>query len=196
MPRSEAPRLLVVPGLHDSGPGHWQSWLQAQHRDAVRVKQRHWGDPQLDRWSERIAHTVSLGGGRRFVAVAHSFGCLALADHLARERHSPIVAALLVAPADPDRFGIGGRLPLQRLGPSTTMVVSDTDPWMKPAQARRWAQRWGSHVVNLGDAGHVNVESGHGPLPLAARWVQAVLQRVAREQRPGQAELAEWSFAW
>jgi len=21
-------RLLVIPGLHDSGPAHWQSWLQ------------------------------------------------------------------------------------------------------------------------------------------------------------------------
>jgi predicted alpha/beta hydrolase family esterase len=91
---------------------------------------------------------------------------------------------------------VGGRLPLQRVRRSTTMVVSDTDPWMKPANARRWAQRWGSHLVNLGDAGYVNVESGHGPLPLAARWVQAVLQRVAREQRPEHAELAEWSFAW
>jgi len=26
-PRGDAPRLLIVPGLHDSGPAHWQSWL-------------------------------------------------------------------------------------------------------------------------------------------------------------------------
>lgn len=196
MPRSEPPRLLVVPGLHDSGPGHWQTWLQAQHRDALRVKQRHWAEPDLERWAERVAHSVALGGGRRFVAVAHSFGCLALAQHLAQQPDTPIVAALLVAPAEPDSFGLGGRLPPHRLACSTTMVISDTDPWMKPVSAHRWAHRWGSHVVNLGDAGHINVESGHGPLPLASRWVQAVLQRVAREQRPAHADWAEWSFAW
>lgn len=196
MPRSERPRLLVVPGLHDSGPGHWQSWLQAQHRDALRVRQRDWSDPDLDRWAERITHSVAQGGGRRIVAVAHSFGCLALVQHLAQQPDSPIVSALLVAPAEPDRFGIGGRLPPQRLPRSTTMVVSNTDPWMKAASARRWAQRWGCHVLNLGDAGHINVESGHGPLPLAARWVQTALQRAAREQRPQHADWAEWSFAW
>ncbi|MFT3666096.1 RBBP9/YdeN family alpha/beta hydrolase [Piscinibacter sp.] len=195
MPRFEPPRLLVVPGLNDSGPGHWQSWLQAQHRDALRVRQRDWSEPDLERWAERITHVAALGGGRRFVAVAHSFGCLALARHLAQQPDSPVVAALLVAPAEPDRFGIAGRLPPQRLPRSTTLVASDTDPWMKPASARRWAQRWGSHFVNLGDAGHINVESGHGPLPLASRWVQTALQRAAREQRIAHAEWGEWSFA-
>lgn len=195
MPRFELPRLLVVPGLHDSGPGHWQTWLQAQHRDAVRVRQRDWADPDLDRWTQRIAHTVAQGGGRGFIAVAHSFGCLALAQHLAQEPASPVLAALLVAPAEPDRFGLGGRLPPHRLPRPTTIVASDTDPWLKAASARRWAQRWGSHFINLGDAGHVNVESGHGLLPLAARWVEAMQQRAAREQRPDQADVAEWSFA-
>ncbi|MFT3953751.1 MAG: alpha/beta hydrolase [Piscinibacter sp.] len=196
MPHSELPRLLVVPGLNDSGPGHWQTWLQAQHRDALRVKQRDWGSADLDRWSERIASSVASGRERGYIAVAHSFGCLALAQHLARHPDSPIESALLVAPAEPDRFGIGGRLPLQRLPRSTVMVASDTDPWMKPASAHRWAARWGSHFVNLGDAGHINIESGHGPLPLAARWVQAALQRAARERRPDHADWAEWSFAW
>lgn len=181
--RPQPPRLLVVPGLHDSGPGHWQTWLQARHHDAVRVRQRDWHEAQLERWSQRIDHTLALHPGSGFVAVAHSFGCLALADHLGRNRDSPVRAALLVAPAEPDRFGLGSRLPPQRLPVSTTLVLSDTDPWMKPASARRWAQRWGCHVVNLGDAGHINVESGHGPLPLAARWVQAVVQGALREQR-------------
>lgn len=34
-------RLLIVPGLNDSGPAHWQTWLQGLHRGAVRVQQRH-----------------------------------------------------------------------------------------------------------------------------------------------------------
>jgi predicted alpha/beta hydrolase family esterase len=39
---SNTPRLLIVPGLHDSGPAHWQTWLQAQYREACRVQQRRW----------------------------------------------------------------------------------------------------------------------------------------------------------
>ena len=44
-----SPRLLIVPGLQDSGPAHWQSWLQGQYRDSLRVRQRNWGEPDLDR---------------------------------------------------------------------------------------------------------------------------------------------------
>ncbi|HEX6703713.1 MAG TPA: alpha/beta hydrolase [Albitalea sp.] len=195
MRRSDTPRLLIVPGLHDSGPAHWQSWLQGLHRDACRVRQRDWSDPDLDRWSARIDTTLAHAGEGPFVAAAHSFGCLALAHHLAQRPDSPIVAALLVAPADPARFGIAERLGARRLERSTTVVTSDTDPWMRAAEARRWAARWGSHVVNLGDAGHINVESGFGPLPLAARWVDGMRQRYARSRRPRHASFGEWSFA-
>ena len=51
-------RLLVIPGLNDSGPAHWQSWLQAQYgRRAVRVEQDDWQRADLARW----AHSSSSG---------------------------------------------------------------------------------------------------------------------------------------
>ena len=41
-------RLLVVPGLNDSGPGHWQTWLASQYwRRAVQVQQLDWVCPDL-----------------------------------------------------------------------------------------------------------------------------------------------------
>ena len=195
MRRSDAPRLLVVPGLHDSGPAHWQSWLQGLHRDALRVQQRDWSQPDLDRWAARIALALAQAGEGPFVAAAHSFGCLALAHHLAQQPDSPVVAALLVAPADPARFGIADRLGARRIERSTTVVTSDTDPWMSAAEARRWARGWGSHVVSLGDAGHIHVDAGFGPLPLAARWVDGMRRRHARGRRPRHAVFSEWSFA-
>lgn len=195
----QAPRLLVVPGLHDSGPAHWQSWLQSQYRDADRVLQRDWTDPDLERWAARIdaslERAAERGAGGPCIAVAHSFGCLALARHLAQHADSPVRAALFVAPADPDKFGVAELLPQQRLAQPSTVVASDTDPWMSAASSRRWAQRWGSAWLTLGDAGHINAEAGFGPLPLARRWVTAMSARLAREQRPQHATLAEWSFA-
>lgn len=192
------PRVLIVPGLHDSGPAHWQSWLQSQYRDARRVEQRDWTDPQLDRWAARIASTLERSGPGPWVAVAHSFGCLALARYLAQQpagRERPVRAALLVAPAEPDRFGVASQLPASRLPVPSTVVASDNDPWMSTASTRRWASRWGSAWLSLGEAGHVNTESGFGPLPLARRWVTAMSARLAAERRPEHAELAEWSFA-
>lgn len=186
MPRRPAPRLLVIPGLNDSGPAHWQTWLQGLHRGAVRVEQRDWATPDLERWAARIASTIERHGtDTRWLAVAHSFGCLALARHLAQHADAPICGALLVAPADPDKFGIAGLLPSTALPVPSALVASDTDPWMRAADARRWAARWGSRWVSLGDAGHINAESGFGPLPLAQRWVTAMSQRFESELRLG-----------
>ena len=192
---SAAARLLIVPGLHDSGPAHWQTWLQAFDRRALRVGQRDWSTPDLQRWSARITNVLEHAGPGPWIAAAHSFGCLALAHHLAQVPGSPVAAALLVAPADPHKFGVGALLPLRALPVASVLIGSETDPWMSAADARGWAGRWGSHWVNLGNAGHINAEAGFGPLPLARRWAIAMGQRLARDRRPERASALEWSFA-
>jgi predicted alpha/beta hydrolase family esterase len=189
------PRVLIVPGLHDSGPAHWQSWLEAQEPEARRVVQRDWQAAELDRWAARVGSVLERAGDGPWIAVAHSFGCLALARHLELVPDSPVRAALFVAPADPDRFGIAGLLPQQRLALPSTLIASDNDPWMSAAESRRWAQRWGSTWLTLGDAGHINADAGFGPLPIAKRWVTAMRARLARELRPQRAAIEEWSFA-
>jgi predicted alpha/beta hydrolase family esterase len=194
-PARQTPRLLVVPGLHDSGPAHWQSWLQAQLRDSVRVVQDDWSTPDLARWADRIESTLQAAGPGPWLVAAHSFGVLALAHLMGRRMAAQaagdepmplgLKGALLVAPADPVKFGVGDRLPQEALPLTTTLVASDSDPWMIAGQARHWAGVWGSGHLNLGDAGHINAESGFGPLPLARRWWLAMQQRLARQQRPG-----------
>lgn len=191
--RRLAPRLLIVPGLHDSGPAHWQSWLQAQVRDSVRVVQDDWATPDLERWATRIETTLQSAGAGPWLVAAHSFGVLALARLVARrmaaladgDEPAPLglQGALLVAPADPDKFAVAERLPQRALPLSTLLVASDTDPWMSAGRARHWAGVWGSAHLSLGDAGHINAEAGFGPLPLARRWWLAMQQRLARQQR-------------
>jgi len=193
------PRILSIPGLHDSGAAHWQSWLQGQYRDARRVTQRDPSQPHLERWAERIQRTLEVAevAGERgeWLAVAHSFGCLALARHLADHPDSPIREALFVAPAEPDKFGLAESLPHQRLPRRSRLIASSNDPWMSGASAARWAHRWGASFSNLGAVGHINAESGFGPLPLAKSWVEAARARAAAEQRPQHAESLEWAFA-
>lgn len=174
------PRLLIVPGLGDSSPSHWQTWLQQGERDALRIEQRDWTSPDLDRWAARIASALERAGPGPWIAAAHSFGCLALVRCLAQQPRRDIDAVLLVAPADPAKFGVSSLLPTSPLPVPSTLVGSETDPWMSAAEARRWARRWASHWVNLGAAGHINAEAGFGPLPLARRWVIDARQRLER----------------
>ena len=70
-------KILIVPGLRNSGPGHWQSWFEKQLPATRRVEQADW----------------------------------------------------------------------------ETTCLSDR------------ADAWGSAFLSIGDAGHINVDSGHGPWP-------------------------------
>ena len=191
----DAVRVLIVPGLHDSGPEHWQTWLQRHHhRHARRVQQDDWHTPDLERWAERIEQTLAREPAGRWVAVAHSFGCLALTRWL-REGRRGVDAAVLVAPADPLKFGVASELACEPLAIPSVLVASRTDPWMPFGSAVNWARVWGSQLVDLGDAGHINVESGHGRWPLGKLIVERQVQRLERARRIERVHPMELSFA-
>ena len=176
------PRLVIVPGLHGSGAEHWQSWLHGQIDGAVRVEQDFWSVPDIERWADRVAETVDALGPGPHVIVAHSFGCLASLHATARYPGLGVAQILLVAPAEPTRFNVANALPQAPLAMRTCVVASDNDPWMSATHAHAWAQRWGSDWINLGNAGHINADSGYGPLPLAREWAAGALNRI--ESRP------------
>lgn len=201
--RAHPLRVLIIPGLRGSGPAHWQTWLQARFRDARRVEQDDWERADLPAWSARIAQTLAEEPAGPWVAVAHSFGCLALAHHLLNEPTAPapdgsplgVAAALLVAPAEPARFGLQAGELRRRLQVPAAMLASDTDLWMPADTARDWAAAWGSGFVNLGDAGHINAEAGYGPLPPALHLTRFLSHRVEQARRLSRADVQELSFA-
>jgi predicted alpha/beta hydrolase family esterase len=47
----------------------------------------------------------------------------------------------------------------------TVLVGSANDPYADAAFARELADDVGARFIDAGDAGHINVESGHGPWP-------------------------------
>ncbi len=155
--------VLIVPGLGGSGPHHWQTWWQARESTAERIEQEDWNEPDLERWSARVGEYLQRSPEPAWL-VAHSFGCLASVNAgMAEPRR--VAGALLVAPADPARFGLAAALPREPLGFPSILVASANDPWMKFARAAHWSRRWGSRLINLGRAGHINAESGYGPWP-------------------------------
>ncbi|HYR24687.1 MAG TPA: alpha/beta hydrolase [Aquabacterium sp.] len=194
-------RVLIVPGLRDSGEAHWQTWLQSQYRGAVRVQQQDWHQPDLQRWAQTITDTLARHDPRtEWVAAAHSFGCLALARHLLQRRarapqEGGIRAALLVAPADPIKFGVSHLLPTDGLGIPTTLIGSEDDPWMPLSRAQEWARAWGAGFQNLGAVGHINTESGFGPWPLARYKVDHLIRHQQRQHRLERVHPMELSYA-
>lgn len=167
------PTTLIVPGLNSSGPAHWQTWFEEQIPGAVRVVQRDWKSADLAEWSSRVRREISRSPGRILIA-AHSFGALAAVQAADDHRHR-IAGALLVAPADPEKFGVSELLPQSPLGFPTILVASSNDPWLSIERAARLAGAWDADFVSLGAAGHINTESGYGPWPGGLRLLQRLL---------------------
>ncbi|THF67384.1 alpha/beta hydrolase [Pseudothauera nasutitermitis] len=169
---------LIVPGLNGSGPTHWQSWFEQLLPEARRVVQDDWSTADLPRWRERVQASIDASVGR-VVLVAHSFGCLASVAAAARQPDR-IAAALLVAPADPRKFGVSQLLPAGHLGFPSIVVASANDPWVSLATARHWAGRWASRFINVGDQGHINVDAGFGPWPEGFELYESLVASVLR----------------
>jgi predicted alpha/beta hydrolase family esterase len=167
-------RVLIVPGLHGSGPDHWQTRWQQLYPSFERVEQAKWNTPELPVWSERLDEVLHTSN-RPTVIVAHSFGCLTSVHRAGRLASNRLAGMLLVAPADPDKFGLTKELLDVKLPCPSIVVGSSNDPWMEAHQAAYWAQVWGSEFINAGALGHVNSESGLGD------WLfgLSLLQRLA-----------------
>jgi predicted alpha/beta hydrolase family esterase len=151
---------VIIPGLNGSGPDHWQSWFEAQVPNCVRVVQTDWEDPTLSRWSGRVCREINRAPGRVYL-IAHSFGCLAAVETAINYREL-IAGLMLVAPADPERFGLGSAIADRPLRVPAVVVASTNDPWMSYARAAHYADAWDADLINLGAAGHINVASGFG----------------------------------
>jgi predicted alpha/beta hydrolase family esterase len=169
--------VLVVPGLGGSGERHWQSLWQRRYTDFRRVQQSDWHTPDLDRWARSIVE-AALQLDEPALVIAHSFGCLATVR--AEIFQSGLIAgALLVAPADPARFNAEAKLQTLLQFP-TSMIASRNDPWIALSSARRWAARWGSDFIDLGEAGHINADSGFGEWPSGLDHLDWLCRRVNR----------------
>ena len=90
-----AATVLILPGIGNSGPLHWQSIWEQSHPEFVRIQQRDWDNPVCAEWVVEIEEAVKRAGPD-VVLVAHSLACLAVA-HWTDKPHSLIKAALLVA---------------------------------------------------------------------------------------------------
>lgn len=171
--------LVIVPGVGDSGPAHWQSLLEASRAGARRVVQHDWNSPIREEWVDALAATLATIDAP-VVLVGHSAGSVTIVHWAAAHAHAHgIRGALLVAPADletelPDGTPVdfledAGWVPCPRvpLNFPSIVVASTNDPYATIARSKEMAAAWGSRLVTLEDAGHINADAGFGAWPLA-----------------------------
>jgi predicted alpha/beta hydrolase family esterase len=173
-PDLSAYRVLIVPGLHNSGPDHWQSRWEKLYPEAERVEQDDWTQPDLSRWSRRLDEVLVVSD-QATIVIAHSFGCLATVCAAKSGRYN-LTGALLVAPADPDKFGVADQLLDARLPCPSIVVGSSNDPWMAGDRAAFWADAWGSGFLNGGALGHINADSNLGDWKLGLQQLSLLLR--------------------
>lgn len=179
----EETTVVIVPGLGDSGPDHWQTLWGRTHPAYRRVRQRDWHQPQVHEWVEALDREIRRAPSP-VILVGHSLGCITIAEW-ARHQWADIRGALLVAPADVDRRPFFDAVPLRPLPFPSILVASDDDPHLELARANLFARHWGSRLVNLGPAGHINVESGFGPWPEGEELLQELRADASRAPSGG-----------
>ncbi|GAA0773130.1 serine hydrolase family protein [Roseibium denhamense] len=163
--------ILLVPGYGQTLPGHWILRWENKMPTARIVRQAELHTPSKKAWLEKLVEDVEAAK-RPVVLVAHSLGCVLVA-HGAHALKDKVLGAYLVAPSDWDREGLvaefdGGDfkpVPQDPLPFRSHLVASRNDPYCDFARAEAFAKAWGATFQDAGNAGHINLESGHGLWP-------------------------------
>jgi predicted alpha/beta hydrolase family esterase len=157
---------LIVPGLNNSGPKHWQSFWAKSLPNAVRVEQRSWDKPQKEEWVETLDEAIKNLTGDT-VIVAHSLGVATTVLWLAKkvsEGSVPahIKGAFIVSPSDVDNIEVihsFAPMPLLNLPVPAAVVASDNDEFVSIERSKFFADAWGATLFRAGALGHINSDS-------------------------------------
>ena len=166
--------VLIVPGLRDHVPEHWQTHLQATLQHARTV-------PPLERDRLSCAARVDALNDELtaidgpVILVAHSAGVM-MVVHWAQHHYRVIKGALLAAPADlelplpqgyprVEELQANGWLPIPRrpLPFPSIVAASSNDPLARLDRVAEMAADWNGTLLKLGNVGHLNPASGFGP---------------------------------
>lgn len=157
---------FIIPGLGNSGPDHWQTYFENSAANFQRIHQQEWDAPVCNDWIETIENTIADYNPESVILIGHSLGCAAI-THWAKQYNKKVKGALLVAPSDIDApqytFPAKGfdPIPLVAIDFPTIVVASINDPWVSLDRARLFAENWGSELISIGKAGHINAASGY-----------------------------------
>lgn len=169
--------ILILAGLWNSGPQHWQSHWERKYPAWSRAAHRDWNNPERDEWVAELDAAIAACQGKP-ILVAHSLGCMLVNQWAQSGSRLEVAGAFLVAPSDTDAdsYPVGSNgfspVPMEALPFPSLVVASSDDPYVTPERARAFAAAWGSRLVEIGNAGHVNADSGYGAWPEGERLLE------------------------
>ncbi|WP_417310883.1 RBBP9/YdeN family alpha/beta hydrolase [Devosia sp.] len=175
--------ILVVPGLGNAGPDHWQSRWAERFSTGRMVEQDEWKNPDLRDWTAALVEAVEMAE-RPVVLVAHSLGVSALVHAAPRFPEGKVVGAFLVSPPDHEGKAVPraalsfGDVPRNPLPFPSMLVASTNDDLVSAERAADMAASWGSDMHLAVNAGHINPASGHGPWPEGLMMFTRLMQRL------------------
>ncbi|WP_242443142.1 alpha/beta hydrolase [Pseudomonas sp. LFM046] len=177
--------ILIVPGLRDHVPDHWQTLLAAQLPKVRTVPPLEHDKLSLPARVEAIQRELEQIEGP-VILVAHSAGVL-MVVHWAARYSAQIRGALLVTPPDldatwpanyptPESLRANGWTPLPNkpLPFPSLVCASDNDHLASLDAVRRMAEAWEGRLVELGSVGHLNPAAGYGEWPYAHELIQVL----------------------
>lgn len=178
--------VLTVPGLNNSGPGHWQTIWEQTRDDCQRVELGLWSRPHRNTWINALNLAIRAAD-RPVILAAHSLGVLTVAWWAQLERPGPdskVKGALLVAPpavdhrlADP-RVATFAPTPRAPLPFPAILVGSHDDHYMGFREVRALARQWGCGFADAGKVGHINAESGLDEWPFGQFLLERLIGRA------------------
>ncbi|WP_312519832.1 alpha/beta hydrolase [Massilia sp.] len=175
--------VLILPGLWNSGPRHWQSLWHERYPQWQRTPHRDWTSPHRDEWVSELDAAIAQCRGAP-ILVAHSLGCMLVAHWARCGSPLKVAGAFLAAPSDveassfPFDPGSWAPVPMEALPFPSLVVGSANDPFAATGRTRAFADAWGSRLVEIGDVGHLNTESGHGEWPEGLQLLEQFCDQV------------------
>ena len=162
--------LIMVPGLGDSGPEHWQSRWEKKLSTARRVTQTDWQVPEREAWVSALVDTVATSV-RPVVLVGHSLGVATIVHAAPRLKPHGVRGAFLVAYPDVTDQNVTdcapSFAPISRdpLPFPALLIASRNDPCCAYDVADDMAHAWGALAMDGGNSGHFSDTDGFGPWP-------------------------------
>lgn len=157
--------ILIVPAWARLDPDHWQARWARNLKTARLVPV---GAAGAEATTAAIVAAVRTAT-RPVALVGHGDGVASIIAAASDLDAARIAGAFLVAPRSVRAMREDGTdaalLPLAPLAFASMLLASSTNPDCTMDEARELALAWGSRLSEAGDAGRIDVASGHGPWP-------------------------------
>jgi predicted alpha/beta hydrolase family esterase len=178
--------MVFIPGWQDSGEHHWQTLWAKSFPSCVRVDQADWHHPDRAQWVARLDQVLTDFVDEPAVLVAHSLGASTVAHwagHASLQQQRRVKGALLVAPPDVRGSAFQSTVPASgfesepdwKLPFPSILVASSDDPYCSQERSQALALAWGSQLVTLEHAGHINADSKLGNWEAGQRLLQKLM---------------------